>query len=181
MLAYFVFISAIYLFICRSPSDILGLKKRLLFYKYIGEVGTPQRKETIFQKGIFRFRRVVRLCIQLLRSFKAKKSNLTLEVFSFREYRLYLACICFWVYTVYLTYFRMISNGHINKTYDTYMDKYYCLYGFRSASSVTESLACFSRSTYFWSKFLMLALVTWLYLIIVQLKYGLPIWSSVLG
>ena len=130
VLAYLTFACAIYFFISAKSMDKLGLKKRLLFYKYIDNIDNRKKKETIFERGILRFRKVARRYIALSRTFKPEKINLNSQIFKMPMFRFYCLCLVLWAYAYYLTYFVMINNGHFDKTHDGFFDRYYCFYNF---------------------------------------------------
>jgi len=168
---YLVFICLVYFFISAKPADKLGLKRRLLFYKYIEIIEQRKKQETIFQKGVLRFRRVARRYIALSRTFKKDIMNRWRVLFKIPMFRLYFICILFWIYTMYLVYYRMIDNGFYNKKLGKGFIMYKCFY-FNSE--------CFDYESFWRNKLVFATLLCWIIAMVYQLKFGLPLWRSLI-
>lgn len=151
--------------------DKVGLKTKPLFFDCIDQAILAKKKETIFERPIIRFRKVAKRVIALLRTFKPRApEKMSTELLRNPIFRLLICQMLFWCYLNYLIYFRLVSKGHTSKLNRGFFEKYKCFYN--------KNLSCHPSKSYFWTKVIQFSGTLWTMMGILQIKYGLPKWSS---
>lgn len=170
-MVYLTFAAFQMFFISAKSTDKVGLKTKPLFFDYIDQAILAKKKETIFERPIIKLRKVIKRVISIRRTFRpVENSKITSEFLENPLFRLLICQILFWVYFNYLVYFRLVSKGHTSKLESNFLDMYKCFY--------QKDIKCHPRIQYFWTKVIQISGTFWMLMVMVQIKYGLPKWST---
>lgn len=167
-----------YYFISNSK-DTLGLQKRPLIYKCISNIKASNRSH-LFDNYTLKFRRIVRRLISLSRAFKHQDREVRDKIFSLPLFRFYIICIIFQIYSFFLSYYMLVRNGHYNKEKNDFWSMYECFFDFDDYLFRSKPGSCFNLRFFLLNKFIFASQLFWMFIIVLQLRFGLPLWRSLI-